>query len=43
MIGVGFRAAADAELRVYYLRQDDRFIPPRPINALGITLAVELR
>ena len=42
-IGVGFRAAADAELRVYYLRQDDRFIPPRTINALGITLAVELR
>ncbi len=42
-IGVGMAAGHDAELRLYYLRQDDRAALPRAINALGVTLAIELR
>jgi hypothetical protein len=41
-IGLALTAAPDAELRIYYLRQDDRFARPRTINALGLALILDL-
>jgi len=41
-VGVGVAAAPNADVRVYYLRQDERSSLPRAINGLGVTLALEL-
>lgn len=40
--GLVLRAARNASVKVYYLRQDDHAGAPRAINALGLTLAVTL-
>jgi hypothetical protein len=42
-IGVAIAAAPHTELRLFYLRQDDRSGLPRAVNALGVTLAFDLR
>ncbi len=41
-IGVGLAVGPNAEVRIYYLRQDDRFALPHAINALGVTLILDL-
>jgi hypothetical protein len=41
-VGLGLAAARNAEVRVYYLRQDQRSSLPRAVNGLGMTVALEL-
>ncbi len=42
-IGLGIAAARGADLKIYYLRQDNRSSLPRAVNALGVTWAFDLR
>jgi hypothetical protein len=42
-VGLGLAVVRGADLKIYYLRQDNRSGLPRAVNALGVTWAFDLR